>query len=70
MEFCYNEKHKTIIQDHVFVGSCSQLIAPVTVGENVTIGAGTTVTRDIPSHHLIHNRIEHITDFYQNILSI
>lgn len=55
------KKHKTIIQDHVFVGSCSQLIAPVTVGENVTIGAGTTVTRDIPSHHLIHNRIEHRT---------
>lgn len=55
------KKHKTIIQDRVFVGSGTQLIAPVTIGENVTIGAGTTVTRDIPSHHLIHNRIEHRT---------
>jgi bifunctional UDP-N-acetylglucosamine pyrophosphorylase/glucosamine-1-phosphate N-acetyltransferase len=53
------KKHKTVIQDHVLVGAGTQLIAPVTVGENVTIGAGTTVTRDVPAHHLIHNHITH-----------
>ncbi len=55
------KKHKTIIQDHVSVGAGTQLIAPVTIGENAIIGAGTTITRDVPSHCLIHNRIEHRT---------
>lgn len=47
-------KHKTIIGNDVFVGSDSQLVAPVTVGNNVTIAAGTTVTRDVPDLSLIH----------------
>ena len=40
-------KHKTIIGDDVFVGSDTQLVAPVRVADGVTIGAGTTVTKDI-----------------------
>jgi len=39
-------KHKTIIKDGAFIGSDTQLVAPVTVGENSTIGAGSTITRD------------------------
>lgn len=52
-------KHRTVIGNHVFVGSDAQLIAPVTLGDGVTVGAGTTVTEDVPPNHLIHNRIQH-----------
>jgi bifunctional UDP-N-acetylglucosamine pyrophosphorylase/glucosamine-1-phosphate N-acetyltransferase len=41
-------KHRTIIGDDVFIGSDSQLVAPVKVGKGATIGAGTTLTRDAP----------------------
>ncbi len=40
-------KHQTIIEDNVFVGSCSQLVAPVVIGEGATIGAGSTITKDV-----------------------
>ncbi len=40
-------KFKTIIGDDVFVGSDTQLVAPVTVGKGATIAAGTTVTRNV-----------------------
>lgn len=49
-------KHQTIIGDNVFVGSDSQLIAPVTVGNGATIGAGTTVTRDVSADKLVISR--------------
>jgi bifunctional UDP-N-acetylglucosamine pyrophosphorylase/glucosamine-1-phosphate N-acetyltransferase len=49
-------KFKTIIGDDVFVGSDTQLIAPVTVGSGATIGAGTTVTRDVAEGELIITR--------------
>jgi bifunctional UDP-N-acetylglucosamine pyrophosphorylase/glucosamine-1-phosphate N-acetyltransferase len=49
-------KHKTIIGDDVFVGSDTQLVAPVTVGNGVTIGAGTTVTKDIAEGELVITR--------------
>jgi len=39
-------KHRTIIGDRVFVGSDTQLVAPVSVGNDVTIGAGSTITKD------------------------
>lgn len=45
-------KHRTIIGDNAFIGSDSQLIAPVTIGEGATIGAGSTITRDAPAHEL------------------
>ncbi len=52
-------KHKTIIEDDVFIGSDTQLVAPVIVKKGATVGAGTTVTRDIESGELLHNKIEH-----------
>ncbi len=51
-------KYKTIIEDDVFIGSDTQLIAPVRVAAGATIGAGTTVTRDIEAGHLALSRSE------------
>jgi len=42
------DKHVTVLEDGVFVGSDTQLVAPVRVGKNATIAAGTTVTADVP----------------------
>lgn len=58
-------KHKTVIGDRVFVGSDSQLVAPVTVASGVTIGAGTTVTRDVQKNALVISRVKqrHISDW-------
>jgi len=42
-------KHRTIIEDHVFVGSNSNLIAPVRLGEGAYVAAGSTITDDLPS---------------------
>ncbi len=41
-------KHRTVIEDDVHIGSDVQLVAPVTVGKGATIGAGATITRDVP----------------------
>ncbi|HUS23320.1 MAG TPA: bifunctional UDP-N-acetylglucosamine diphosphorylase/glucosamine-1-phosphate N-acetyltransferase GlmU [Candidatus Binatia bacterium] len=41
-------KHKTVIGDDVFVGSDTQLVAPVRIGAGATIGAGSTITKDAP----------------------
>ena len=49
-------KHQTIIGDNVFVGSDTQLIAPVTVASGSTIGAGSTITRDTPDNALTLSR--------------
>lgn len=53
-------KHKTIIGDGVFVGSDTQLVAPVTVGKGVTIAAGTTVTRDVADNELVLSRVKQV----------
>lgn len=45
-------KHRTIIEDQVFVGSDTQLVAPVTVGRGATIAAGSTITKDVPADSL------------------
>lgn len=45
-------KHRTVIEDDVFVGSDVQFVAPVTIGRNSLIAAGTTVTRDVPPDSL------------------
>lgn len=50
-------KYKTVIEDNVFIGSDSQLVAPVTVGKGATIGAGTTVTKDVPTGELCISRV-------------
>ncbi len=49
-------KHQTIIEDDVFIGSDTQLIAPVTVGAGATLGAGTTLTRTAPPGELTLSR--------------
>ena len=45
-------KHKTIIGDNSFIGSNVNFVAPVTVGSNVVIGAGSTITKDVPDNAL------------------
>ena len=50
-------KHKTVIGNDVFVGSDTQLVAPVTVGHGATIGAGTTVTRNVGDNELVITRV-------------
>jgi bifunctional UDP-N-acetylglucosamine pyrophosphorylase/glucosamine-1-phosphate N-acetyltransferase len=49
-------KHLTRIGDGVFIGSDTQLVAPVTVGEGAYIAAGTTVTKDVPPKSLVLSR--------------
>jgi bifunctional UDP-N-acetylglucosamine pyrophosphorylase / glucosamine-1-phosphate N-acetyltransferase len=51
-------KHRTVIKNDAFIGSDSQLVAPVTVGEGATLGAGTTLTKDAPDHQLTISRSE------------
>ncbi len=45
-------KHQTIIEDGVFIGSDTQLVAPVTIGKNATIGAGSTIRKPVPAGEL------------------
>ncbi len=52
------KKYVTSIGDYVFVGSDSQLIAPITVGKGAYIGAGSTITKDVPSWALALSRAE------------
>ena len=54
-------KHRTVIEDEVFVGSDTQLVAPVTVGKGATLGAGTTLTRDAPAGELTLSRAKQLT---------
>lgn len=54
-------KFHTIIEDDVFIGSDTQLVAPVTVGKGATLGAGTTLTRDAPAGKLTVSRAKQIT---------
>lgn len=49
-------KHRTVIEDDAFIGSDTQLVAPVTVGAGATLGAGTTLTRDAPPGELTYSR--------------
>ncbi|MCM2678126.1 bifunctional UDP-N-acetylglucosamine diphosphorylase/glucosamine-1-phosphate N-acetyltransferase GlmU [Echinimonas agarilytica] len=51
-------KHKTIIEDNVFVGSDSQLVAPVTIGQGATVGAGSTVTANVGEGELVITRVK------------
>lgn len=49
-------KHLTEIGDNVFVGSDTQLIAPLKIGDGATIGAGSTITREVPAYELTLSR--------------
>ena len=51
-------KHKTIIGDEAFIGSNSALVAPVNIGKLVTVGAGSTISKDIPESQLVLTRAE------------
>ncbi|MDD5471596.1 MAG: bifunctional UDP-N-acetylglucosamine diphosphorylase/glucosamine-1-phosphate N-acetyltransferase GlmU [Sideroxydans sp.] len=54
-------KFRTVIEDDVFIGSDTQLIAPVTVGKGATIGAGSTITKDTPAGELTLSRSKQLT---------
>ncbi|MGK5077518.1 bifunctional UDP-N-acetylglucosamine diphosphorylase/glucosamine-1-phosphate N-acetyltransferase GlmU [Janthinobacterium sp. HLX7-2] len=54
-------KFRTVIEDDVFIGSDSQLIAPVTVGKGATLGAGTTLSKDAPAGKLTVSRARQVT---------
>lgn len=50
-------KHLTVIEDRVFIGSDSQLVAPVRIGKGAYVGAGSTITRDVPGDALAVSRV-------------
>ena len=54
-------KHRTIIGDDAFIGSDSQLVAPVSVGRGATLGAGTTLTEDAPADALTLSRAKQVS---------
>ena len=54
-------KHLTVIEDDAFIGSDTQLVAPVTVGAGATLGAGTTLTRDAPANQLTITRVKQVS---------
>lgn len=54
-------KHKTIIEDDAFIGSNTQLIAPVTIGRGATIGAGSTITKNTPAQQLTLSRSKQLS---------
>ena len=49
-------KHKTVIEDGVFIGSDTQLVAPVRIGKGAYVGAGSTITKDVPPDALALSR--------------
>ncbi len=54
-------KSKTVIEDGVFIGSDTQLVAPVRVARDATIGAGSTITKDAPAGKLTVSRAKQVT---------
>jgi bifunctional UDP-N-acetylglucosamine pyrophosphorylase/glucosamine-1-phosphate N-acetyltransferase len=54
-------KHRTIIEDEAFIGSDTQLVAPVRVGKGATIGAGSTITKDAPDGELTLSRSKQVS---------
>jgi bifunctional UDP-N-acetylglucosamine pyrophosphorylase/glucosamine-1-phosphate N-acetyltransferase len=54
-------KHQTIIEDDVFIGSNTQLIAPVKISKGSTIGAGSTITKDTPEDSLTLSRTKQVS---------
>lgn len=61
------KKHQTIIEDHVFIGCNSNLIAPLKIEADAFIAAGTTVTNDVPSESLVIGRVKpEVRDDYKS----
>jgi bifunctional UDP-N-acetylglucosamine pyrophosphorylase/glucosamine-1-phosphate N-acetyltransferase len=54
-------KFRTIIEDDAFIGSDTQLVAPVRVGKGATIGAGSTITKDAPPGELTLSRSKQVS---------
>jgi len=54
-------KHRTVIHDDVFIGSNTQLVAPLIIGRGATIGAGSTITSDAPEGELTLSRAKQVT---------
>lgn len=54
-------KHRTVIGDNVFIGSGTELIAPVKVGNGATTGAGSSISKDVPAGHLDVTRSKQIS---------
>jgi len=54
-------KHRTVIEDNAFIGSDTQLVAPVRVGKGATLGAGTTLTKDAPPDQLTVTRVKQVS---------
>ncbi len=54
-------KFRTVIEDDAFIGSDTQLVAPVTVGKGATLGAGTTLTKDAPAGQLTVSRARQVS---------
>ena len=54
-------KFQTIIEDNVFIGSDTQLIAPVKITKGSTIGAGSTITRNTPPEELTLSRAKQVS---------
>ena len=52
------KKYPTVIEDGAFVGSDTQFVAPVRIGTDAVVGAGTTVTRDVPAGALAVSRMK------------
>lgn len=50
------KKHRTVLEDNVFIGSNTALVAPVKIGRNAVIGAGSTITKDVPEDALAVTR--------------
>ncbi len=54
------DKHRTIIEDDVFIGSDTMLVAPLRVGKGATTGAGSTITKDVPPGALAIERAKQL----------
>ena len=54
-------KHQTVIEDRAFIGSNTALVAPVTIGADATIGAGSVIAKDAPAGELTLTRAEQRT---------
>ncbi|MDQ3831605.1 MAG: hypothetical protein M3361_20370, partial [Candidatus Tectomicrobia bacterium] len=50
-----DQKHETVIEDGVFIGSDSQIIAPLRIGQGAYIATGTTVRKEVPAQALVYN---------------
>jgi len=53
-------KHPTIIEDGVFIGSNTELVAPIKIGRDAIIGAGSTITKEVPPDHLAFSRARQV----------